>query len=296
MNNFRKLTLLKIAENSGLLSKIVEQALDHKQIKFKTLGSVGPGTTVLMPENPIKSDGSVDIVINIRGIAGGDTKTASNLGVNAVIVTAEAGGLGSKENLQSYGYAGFINDAISKVLGFLKNQFPDKNIHRGKLIISGFSGGGSAIANILAQRDKVNGPINGILFNDALHASPGDPRLKAIIDYAKEAIKDPDKKFKLIHTAVVPGTYASTTDVANYILKELELGRQKNENYQEGITPASEAMAGGASVIQLYDRQDPYMVKNEEGQLKPNLPGTAGWQHIKSLEWGNNNAFKDMLI
>lgn len=291
--NFRKLTLKKIAENSGLLSKIVEDSLGIKN-KFKSLGSVGPGTTVLMPENPIKADGSVDIIINIRGIAGGDTKTASNMGVNAVIVTAEAGGLGSKENAESFGYASFVNDSVSKVLGFIKKQFPDKNVHRGKLIISGFSGGGSAIANILSQKDKVNGPIDGVLFNDALHASPNDPRLNAIIEYAKEAEKDPSKKFKLIHTAVVPGSYASTTDVADYILKQLNLNRKSTDSHGE-IGPVSEAKSGGVTITQLYDRKDPYMVRDSNGQLKANIPGTAGWQHIKSLEWGNRNAFKDLV-
>ena len=55
---------------------------------------------------------------------------------------------------------------VGSTLAYLKKQFPDKNIKRGKLIISGFSGGGSVVASLVSQKDQINGGINGIVVDD----------------------------------------------------------------------------------------------------------------------------------
>lgn len=298
--NFRRITLEKIAENAGILTQTVQKAIQNPispKPTFKTLGSVGPGTTLMMPANPVKADGSVDIVINIRGIAGGDVGFASSLGVNAVIISAEAGGLGSKQCQEKFGNAAFVNGAVSKVIGFLQKQFPDKNVHRGKLIVSGFSGGGGAIAQMLTQKDQIQGGLNGVLINDGLHANPGTPEMNAVLDYAKEAEKNPDKyKFSLIHSAVNPGKYISTTQTADYLLNQLNLQRKPIDQTWNGVgpKPVSQAKAGGFVVTQLYDKEQPYMAKDDKGQLRPNVMGkTSGGQHISALHW-MPNAFKDI--
>src|SRR5258708_7930282 len=135
MANVTNLVLQSLKEKTEPKSQISTQE-EKPKLTFKPIGSVGPGTTVMIPPNPVKSDGSVDFVFIIRGLAGGDTKTASQLGVNAVIITAEAGGLGSKENQAAFGRASFINESIAKVLANLKQMYPDKPVHRGKLAIS----------------------------------------------------------------------------------------------------------------------------------------------------------------
>lgn len=295
--NFRRTTLLKIAANAGLLTSFVEKELNPKP-QFSSLGSVGPGTTVMMPSNPVKPDGSVDILINIRGIPGGDTKRASSLGVNAVIVTAEAGGKGNKENVVAYGNANFINNAVSQVLNFVQNKFPDKKIKRGKLVISGFSGGAGAVAAALTQRSSIKGGVDGVVLNDGLHADPNSPQMNAVLEYAKEAEKDPNKKLKVIHTAITPGKYISTTQTANYLLDQLSLQRKPTENWNgKGPKPKTEAKKGGVEIYQLFDKEPPYMVKDPNtGELKPNLigdpnePVTNGGQHIVA-----NNSLEDYL-
>lgn len=288
-NNFRIITLAKIAANMGILTSLVRKTLNlDDKPKFVTLGSVGPGTSIMMPENCVKADGSVDILINIRGIPGGDTKRAANLGVNAVIVTAEAGGMGNKENVKAYGNADFVNNAVSSVIAHLKKQFPNKNIHRGKLAVSGFSGGAGAAAHLLLEKDKIQGGLDGIILNDGLHSDPNSPVMKAVVDFARESENDPSKKFVLTHTAITPQGYASTTDTANYLLSQLGVSRQPVTEWNgSGVKPRSAAKAGGLSVYQLYDKEPPYMAKNPRtGQMQanvigdPNNPLTNGGQHI----------------
>lgn len=298
-SNFRRLTLKKIAENAGVLTSLVQSALPStssaSNATFKVLGSVGPHTSVMYGSNAVQPDSSVNIIINVRGIIGGDTKGAQNInpGGNAVIIACEAGGKGSKENL-IFGNAAFVNEAVAKVLSFFQKQNPDKNIHLGKLILSGFSGGGSAINALLSQRANIKGDISGVVLNDALHADTNN--LKAVVDYAKDAQKNPDKyRFSLMHTSVVPTGYRSTTQVSNDILSQLNMERKPYEGEWNGVgpKPATIAQSGGVQVLQLNDKEQPYKKLDENGNLRPNIDGTAGNQHITALK-NMREGFKNM--
>lgn len=293
----RKSAIAAYVKSAGIVTDLVQKSLlDTPEAKpvFKPIGSVGPGTTVMCPQNPVKPDGSVDVIVQIRGIAGGDTKSVSSMGANAVVITAEAGGIGSKENSVAFGNSGFVNSAVSNVLAQLKARFPDKNVHLGKLTISSFSGGGSATAALLINRTQLPKGTEPpkFVFIDGLHIDPKSKEMQSLVDYANQVKNDPSAgQIEIVHTAVVPGGYASTTQVADHILSQTGLQRQKVTDWKgSGPPPVSQAQSGGLKVVQLYDQKDPYMAKDESGKVRPNVPGTAGWQHIQALQWGLQNA------
>lgn len=173
------------------------------------------GTSVISTENPILPNGTVNFIFQIRGIPAGDTKMVGNAGTNAVIVTAENGGLGSLENMQKYGNAEWINTAITKILNALTNKNNGITPKVGNIAISSFSGGYGALSKILEQRNKLMAPITAVTVFDGIHDK--DPnRLKPWIDYAKEAQKDPSKKFIIVHTDIKP-SYTSSTESAKLI-------------------------------------------------------------------------------
>lgn len=275
--------------NVGALTKLVQEKLNIKQEtpKFVSLGSAGPGTVVFMSPNSVQPDGSVNIVINLRGVPG-SANSVAKLGVdNAVIVTAEAQGpqsqnMGSALLEQQFGDAARINQITSTVLNHMKKQFPDKNIHMGKLILSGFSGGGGAISKLLMQEDKINGGISGVAMADGFHFDEKNPKWKSVLEFARKAQQNPDKySFRVLHTAV-PTSYTSTTQNANALIRDLNL--QKNTNTQPtdfGFTPKSIAESGGVQIVTMYDSEDPYMIGG-----KANVPGTSGYQHIQALQKG----------
>jgi hypothetical protein len=294
---FRISVLQNILKTSGVVSDLVDEALEQKSnLKFNTLGSVGTGTTVMAPSSVVKPDGTVNVVVQIRGLAGGDAKTATQMGTNAVIITCEAGGMGSKENLAAFGNTNFINTAVSKVLEDLQKKNPDKKVRLGKLTISSFSGGGSATANLLVNRANLPKGTSApkFVFIDGLHAEPDGSVMKEIVNYAKQVKDNPEAgQLSIVHTAVVPTGYASTTQVADYLLNSLGLQKQRVADQGSGddVHPVAEANQGGLRVVQLYDQNQPYMVKDPaSGELKPNVPGTAGYQHIKANDWGLRNA------
>jgi hypothetical protein len=100
------------------------------------------------------------------------------------------------------------------------------------VIITSFSAGYGSVRAIL--RDPKNWPmIDGIVLEDSLHTSyvpdgiPGPldtTLLKPFVDFAKVATEN-KKRMLIIHSEIYPGTYASTTETADYILDQLGLKR-----------------------------------------------------------------------
>jgi hypothetical protein len=291
-----------VAENVGLLTQHIQGKikLDENKPKLITMGSAGPGTSVYVPSNiteQINNGKPISILLNFRGVSGDPKLVGKNLGdPNAVVVTAEASGpreqnKGSKLLEEQFGGANKINAIVSSVIGQLQKKFPDKQVKRGKLIISGFSGGGSVVARAVAERNKIPGGIDGVIINDGLHAKIGSPTLDSIVDYAREAEKDPSKKFRIIHTAIKP-SYTSTTQTSDYILQQLGLKREPIKDpelyKQYGFVPKTEAKAGGVQITQMFDDPKvPYFVDNR--------PGSLGDTHVQSLWKGNPYIFQGVL-
>lgn len=106
----------------------------------------------------------------------------------------------------------------------------------GPIVLSGWSAGYGAIREILQQRE--GGPeIAAAVLLDGLHAAyaterpeAGTPELAAeslapFLLFAREAAAE-RTALLVLHTEIFPGTYASTTETADYLLDKLGLTRR----------------------------------------------------------------------
>lgn len=216
--------------------------------------AVKKGVSVKVPDQPI-INGKYNVFFQVRH---GRNPTKS--GVNTIIVEAEAGGMGSSENTAAFGNADWVKKQLGTIHSTLAKKFGD-NISLGKLGFGSFSGGYDAIGNILRTADdEFKKKIDSIIILDGIHhgkrGKPDRAAMKAWLDYAKEAKEDPSKQFVLAYTAVDPGTYASTSDSANYLMSNLgvESAEDSTKNFA-GITPASIGSSGGFHAVQLYPRK-----------------------------------------
>jgi len=104
------------------------------------------------------------------------------------------------------------------------------------ITLTGFSAGYGAVREIL-KKPEYFALVQNVLLLDGMHASytPEGKRLAegGIIDdagvdvfvkFAREATLG-RKHFTFTHSEIVPGTYASTTECADYLLKQLNLSR-----------------------------------------------------------------------
>ena len=132
------------------------------------------------------------------------------------------------EHLDTEAFLDTIMIAVQKVLP----ETQVSNIH-----LSGWSAGYGAIRSIISDEQAIS-RIDGILLMDGLHCSYvpegtvmaqggtiDSTRMEAFLNWAKLAAIG-EKIFLFTHSAVFPGTYASTTETAEYLLQKLEAKRQ----------------------------------------------------------------------
>lgn len=109
--------------------------------------------------------------------------------------------------------------------------------HAGRITLSGFSAGHGAIRRILREprhRDRVS----GVLLLDGMHTSYvpegrvfalggalDTNNLTAFADFARLAIQG-KTRFLVTHTEIFPGTFASTTETADWLLRAVGLSRK----------------------------------------------------------------------
>lgn len=122
--------------------------------------------------------------------------------------------------------------AFQKLIGAVKTSFALSRVE--KIYVTSFSAGYGAVREILkSDFDR----IDGLLLLDGLHADyiPENTRLAeggkidpgqlgGFLNYAKEAVAG-HRKMLITHSEIFPGTYASTTETADWLLAGLSLKR-----------------------------------------------------------------------
>jgi hypothetical protein len=121
----------------------------------------------------------------------------------------------------------------------LREAADELHLSRGwsSITLSGFSAGYGAVREILRQPENF-ARVNSVLLLDGMHTSylpEGKPladggvidgaRLDSFIAFGKEANAG-KKTFVVTHSEIFPGTYASTTECAEYLLSQLNLERR----------------------------------------------------------------------
>ena len=128
-------------------------------------------------------------------------------------------------------------DKFISFLDQLKKHILEKEkigIEFNGVFLSGFSAGYGAIRAILRQEKNIN-RIKGVILLDGLHTdyipekTPlhdggklNEDKLKPFLKFARLAVAK-HKKFLFTHSEIFPGTYASTTETADYLIERLQL-------------------------------------------------------------------------
>lgn len=104
-----------------------------------------------------------------------------------------------------------------------------------KLVLVGWSAGYGAIRELI-KSTEYEPKIASVLLLDGLHTGyiggkPGpqeskleEVSLQPFLDYVRKAIKG-EKHFYYLHTEIFPGTFASTTETADWLIRQLQLKR-----------------------------------------------------------------------
>jgi hypothetical protein len=171
---------------------------------------------------------------------------AARNGVAVVSVQAGAG---------SASYTRLFTDP-KRFASLLEDTQSKAGLHFTRVILGGWSAGCGAIREILKAPESY-ARVNAVLLIDGIHTDyvEGKPgplesqvttaNLDIWLKFARDTIAG-RKRMLVTHSEIFPGTFASTTETADYLLRELKVQRRAVLRWGPmGLQQLSEARAGG---------------------------------------------------
>ena len=167
---------------------------------------------------------------------------------------------------------------FSELIDSVKNSISQKKsveTEFSQIYLSSFSAGYGAVRTILKNHQSA---IDGIILLDGLHTGYIPPRrvlakggtldeekLKDFLQFAKLAA-DGKKVFLITHSEIFPGTYASTTETADYIINKLSLQRNPVLEWGPvGMQLLSETSTGGLTILGFAGNSAPDHIDHFHG-------------------------------
>jgi len=217
---------------------------------------------VLVPHRGgISKSGQFDVVIHFHGhepIRKEFVKTAKGM----VLVGIDLG-IGSGAYQSSFSSPATFTNLLSSVEAAVARHAGRPSARIRKLALSSWSAGYGAIEQILRQ--PAGKKVDAVILLDSLHAGYVDEsahklkvdQLTPFIDFARRAARRQTFMF-MSHSSIIPPGYASTTEVADYVVHKLG-GKPKKANRHDVL---------GLDMIDRYDKGNFHM-RGYTGNDKP---------------------------
>jgi hypothetical protein len=190
---------------------------------------VGAGA-LFVPSSFHSEDGVYDLVIHFHGNAALVAESFSAAGVNALLLVVNVG-IGSGPYEERYAPAVMLDVELDRVRAAaeargLRGAYPRR------LALSAWSAGYGAIRSILGSETGFR-RTSAVLLCDALHAGFTDPqeraidmaRLDSFVRFARAAANG-EKLMTMTHSEVGERRYATSTETADAILREVSAFRE----------------------------------------------------------------------
>ena len=204
---------------------------DCEGVRFNISDVFDVPLEVFIPSKIADKD-TADLVIHFYGNRMVTEYAACNNDNKLIIITINFGSGSERNERPLQGSNKFI-----EFLEHLQSQIEMQGIVLDRIFVSGFSAGFGAIRAILSNKTYCE-LIEGVLLLDGLHTdyipkgkvlAQGGllniSKLQPFLDFADLALSE-NKRFIFTHSSIFPGTFASTTECADYLIAELDLSRQ----------------------------------------------------------------------
>lgn len=254
-------------------SPMVEEARAHERLvqrdpggtRRSFAGPLGKTVDVWIPDGARRD--SFDLVIHYLGAAWLPEQAVARLSVPTVAAVVNIGA-GSGLYDRTFSDPAVFDSLLAGIASEVRaTAGGDPRLRR--LTLSGFSAGHGAIRAVL--RDPRHAArVDAILLLDGMHTSyvPEHSLLAsgATLDtsnlvefaaFARAAIRG-EKRFLVTHSEIFPGTFASTTETADWLLHTLGLRRTAVLRWgPRGMQQLSEARAGGFQLLGFAGNSGP---------------------------------------
>ena len=242
-------------------SPMTETTRTHERLVQKPLrgtvrtfaGPAGKPVELLVPGHAT-ARGVVDLVVHFHGAAWLPEQAVAALGRNAATAVVN---VGSGSGVYDRAFAD--PSAFDSLLAAVTRESSaalGSPIRIGRVTLVGFSAGHGAVRAIIRE-PRHFARVSAVLLLDGMHTSYvpegtvlakggalDTTNLAAFADFARAAMRG-EKRFLVTHSEIFPGTFASTTETADWLLHALDLRRTPVLRWgPRGMQQLSEAHAG----------------------------------------------------
>jgi hypothetical protein len=222
-------------------SPMVEKTRAHERLAPRELGGavrsfVGPAGRPLelwVPDHARTRD-VVDLVVHFHGAAWLPEQAVAGLG-NATVAAVVNLGTGSGAYHRAFANATTFDSLLAGVAREVSATI-GRAARIGRVTLVGFSAGHGAVRAVIREpRHFVR--VSAVLLLDGMHTSYvpdgivlaaggalDTTNLVAFAEFARAAVRG-EKRFLVTHSEIFPGTFASTTETADWLLRTLGLRR-----------------------------------------------------------------------
>jgi hypothetical protein len=255
-------------------SPMVEETRAHERLAQKDIGGakrsfIGPAAkpVELWVPDRARANDSFDLVIHFHGSSWLPEQAVAALGTTSVAAVLNLGaGSGVYDR-------GFSEPAVfDTLLGTIAREVAaatGKTQRIGHLTLVGFSAGHGAIRAILRE-PRHFARVDAVLLLDGMHTSYlpegtvlttggalDTTNLVAFAAFARAAVRG-EKRFVVTHSEIFPGTFASTTETADWLLHSLGLHRTPVLRWgPRGMQQLSEVRSGRFELLGFAGNSGP---------------------------------------
>lgn len=263
------------------------ERLTPAQLRGTVRSFVGPSEkpVELLVPNVTSPRDSLDLVVHFHGAAWLPHQAVASLGGDIIAAVVNLGA-GSGTYHRAFAdpavfdtLLGRMAREVSAVLG--------RRTRLGRVTLVGFSAGHGAIRAILRE-PRHFARVNVVLLLDGMHTSYvpegtvlaaggalDTTNLVAFTELARAAIRG-EKRFVITHSEIFPGTFASTTETADWLLRALGLGRTPVLQWgPRGMQQLSETRAGRFELLGFAGNSAPDHVDHLHAM--PEFLARAAW-------------------
>ncbi|HEY9229389.1 MAG TPA: hypothetical protein VIP11_22260 [Gemmatimonadaceae bacterium] len=263
-------------------SPMVETTRAHNRLVARDLpgvhrtftGPLGKPVAVYVPDAATRAK-SVHLVIHFHGAAFVAEQAVATLGHDHVSAVLNLG-VGSGVYDRALSEPAAFDSLLSSILREL-DEGVGHPVRIADITLSGWSAGYGSIRAIL--RDTINvSRVSAVLLLDGLHVSYvpeatvvekggvlDSTNLDVFVRFAREAMRG-SKRFVLTHSEIFPGTFASTTETTDYLVRTLGLRRVAVLRWGPvGMQQLSDARSGGLTIMGFAGNTAPDHVDHVHG-------------------------------
>jgi hypothetical protein len=240
---------------------MVEETRAHERLAQRDLGGVtrsfvgpaGKPVELWVPDGARTGD-SVDLVVHFHGAAWLPEQAVAQLGGRTVAAVVNLGA-GSGTYHRAFTDPAVFDSLLSAVTREVSAVI-GRAARLGRVTLVGFSAGHGAVRAIIRE-PRHFARVDAVLLLDGMHTSYvpdgsvlatggalDTTNLTAFADFARAAMRG-EKRFFVTHSEIFPGTFASTTETADWLLRALGLRRTPVLRWgPRGTQQLSEVRAG----------------------------------------------------